>query len=154
MLIYRLVHFSDQVQEIDTGLKRRNRELCKPILQLFYDCKQETHTEIKSMLEHFLAIKKHRKETTIEVALYPIIINLVSEYGTEIPASYVWDRITTGKVTGYYDERKPNEYQTADYGTIYRNSVTNVICDKFGAQRLHKEKGNVLIFDVDKLDKC
>jgi hypothetical protein len=153
LLIYRLVHFNDQVQEIDTGLKRRNRELCKPILQLFYDCKQETHTEIKSMLEHFLAVKKHRKESTIEVALYPIIINLVSEYGTEIPASYVWDRITTGKVTGYYDERRPNEYQTADYGTIYRNSVTNVICDKFGAQRLHKEKGNVLIFDVDKLAK-
>ena len=81
MLIYRLVHFNDQVPDIDTGLKRRNRELCKPILQLFHDSRMETQTEIKSMLEHFLAIKKHRKENTIEVALFPLIINLVSEYG-------------------------------------------------------------------------
>jgi hypothetical protein len=151
MLIYRLVHFNDPVQDIETGLKRRNRELCKPVLQLFYDCRQEIQIEIKSMLEHFLAIKKHRKENTIEVALYSSITNLVAECGTEISASAIWDRITDGDVIGHYDERKPNEYQTADYGTIYSNSVTNIICDKFGAQRRHKEKGNVLIFDVDKL---
>lgn len=40
-----------------------------------------------------------------------------------------------GNVSGYYDERKLNEYQTADYGNICRNSVTNIICDKFGAQK-------------------
>ena len=105
------------------------------------------------MIEHFLAIKKHRKENTIEVALYSLITNLVAECGTEISASAIWHRITAGNVIGHYDERKPNEYQTADYGTIYRNSVTNIICDKFGAQRRHKAKGNVLTFDVDKLVK-
>ena len=105
------------------------------------------------MLEHFLAIKKNRKENTIEVALYSLITNLVAECGTEISACAIWDRITDGKLIGHYDERKPNEYQTADYGTIYRNSITNIICDKFGAQKRHKEKGNVLIFDVDKLVK-
>ena len=105
------------------------------------------------MLEHFLAIKKHRKENTIEVALYSLITNLVSECGMEISASAIWGRITDGKVIGHYDERKPNEYQTADYGTVYRNSITNIICDKFGAQRRHKEKGNVLMFDLGKLAK-
>ena len=105
------------------------------------------------MIEHFFAIKKHRKENTIEVVLYSLITNLVAEYGIEIPASAIWDRITDGKVNGHYDERKPNEYQTADFGTIYRNSITNIICDKFGAQRRHKAKGNVLIFDVDKFVK-
>ena len=153
LLIYRLVHFKDQVPDIDTGLKRRNRELCKPILQLFHDSRVETQTEIKSMLEHFLSVKKHRKQNTIEVALYPIVVNLVSEYGIEIPASYVWNAIIDGNISGHYDERKPNEYQTADYGTIYRNTVTNIICDKLGAQRRHKGKGNVLIFDTDKLHK-
>ena len=151
MLIYRLVHFRDQVPDIDTGLKRRNRELCKPILQLFQDSRKETQTEIKSMLQHFLDIKKHRKENTIEVALFPLIVNLVSEYGTELSASSIWHRITNGGVDGHSDERKPNEYQTADFGTIYRNSITNVICDKFGAQRRHKEKGNILIFDQKSL---
>jgi hypothetical protein len=153
MLIYRLIHFNAPVQDIETGLKRRNRELCKPILQLFCNSSKEIRMEIKSMLEYFLAIKKHRKENTVEVALYPIIANLVSEYGMEIPASYIWNAIIAGDVTGYYDERKPNEYQTADYGNIYRNTVTNIICDKFAAQRRHKDKGNVLIFDIDKLQR-
>ncbi|HEY7573406.1 MAG TPA: hypothetical protein VH796_18760 [Nitrososphaeraceae archaeon] len=154
MLIYRLVHFNDHVPDIDTGLKRRNRELCKPILQLFHDSRTEILTEIKPMLEHFLAMKKHRKESTIEAALYPIIHNLVSEFGQEIFASQVWGTIVDNKIiNGYFDNRKPNEYQTSDYGTIYRNSITNIICDKFGAQKRHKEKGNVLIFDIDKLAK-
>jgi hypothetical protein len=153
MLIYRLVHFHDKIPDIDTGLKRRNRELCKPILQLFHDSGMETQTEIKSMLEHFLAIKKYRKENTIEVFLLPLIINLVSENGIELPASSIWHRITAGGVDGHYDERRPNEYQTADFGTIYRNSITNIICDKFGAQRRHKERGNIVIFDPEKLAK-
>jgi hypothetical protein len=154
LLIYRLIHFNDQVPDIDTGLRRRNRELCKPILQLFHTSSRETQTEIKSMLEHFLAVKKHRKENTVEVALYPIIVNLVSEYGIEIPLSAIWNRIISGGIVGYpeADRRKPNEYQTADFGTIYRNSITNIICDKFGAQRTHKEKG-ILIFDPEKLVK-
>jgi hypothetical protein len=153
MLIYRLIHFHDQLPDVDTGLKRRNRELCKPILQLFHDSRTETRTEIKSMLEHFLLIKKHRKESTIEVFLFPLISNLVSENGIELPASSIWHRITAGGVDGHFDDRKPNEYQTADFGTIYRNSITNIICDKFGAQRRHKERGNILIFDLEKLVK-
>ena len=100
-----------------------------------------------SMLEYFLDIKKHRKENRIEVCLYPIIINLIPVGGNEIPTSSIWNMITSGNVNGYYDDRRPNEYQTADFGTIYRNSITNIICDKFGAQRRHKEKGNILIFD-------
>ena len=35
LIIYRLVHFKDAVIDIDIGLRRRNRELVKPILQLF-----------------------------------------------------------------------------------------------------------------------
>ena len=36
---------------------------------------------------------------------------------------------------------------------IYRNTITNIICDKFGALRKHTEKGSVLIFNLEKLVK-
>jgi hypothetical protein len=66
----------------------------------------------------------------------------------------VWNEIVQGDViSGYYDDKRPNEFQTADYGTIYRNTITNIICDKLGAQKKHKEIGSVLIFDIDKLTK-
>ena len=152
LLIYRLIHFKDVVVDIDTGLRRRNRELVKPILQLFCNAEPQIQREIASTLEGFLKAKQARKENTIEAALYPMITNLVSEHGRELQASQIWETIIGGKIIdGYYDERKPNEFQTGDYGTIYRNSITNIVCDKFGAQKKHKQKGSVLIFDTDKL---
>jgi hypothetical protein len=36
ILIYRLYHFEDPVVDIDVGVVRRNRELCKPYIRLFY----------------------------------------------------------------------------------------------------------------------
>jgi hypothetical protein len=32
LLIYRLLHFKDAIVNVDVGLKRRNRELVKPII--------------------------------------------------------------------------------------------------------------------------
>ena len=65
----------------------------------------------------------------------------------------MWESITNA-VDGYWDERKPNEYQTSEYGTIYRNTITNIICDKFGAKRKHKEKGNYLIFNPEEVTRA
>ena len=36
MFCYRLIHYKDELPEIETGLKNRDEELCKPLLQLFY----------------------------------------------------------------------------------------------------------------------
>jgi hypothetical protein len=51
------------------------------------------------------------------------------------------------------DEKKPNEFQSADYGTLYRNTITNIICDRFGAERRHSKNGSILIFDLEKFVK-
>ena len=66
LLIYRLLHFKDAVVDIDTGLRRRNRELVKPIFQLFYNAEPQIQREIASTLEGFLKAKQARKENTIE----------------------------------------------------------------------------------------
>lgn len=154
MLIYRLIHFGDLVEDIDTGLKRRNRELCKPMLQLFHDATDDIQNEIKPMLEHFLNVKKQRRGNAIEAALHPIITDLISGNGKELSVSEIWGMIIKDQeIGGYYDEKRPNEFQTSDYGTIHRNSITNIICDKLGAVKKHTERGSVLIFDPEKLMK-
>jgi hypothetical protein len=152
MLMYRLIHFKDPIPDIDIEVDGRDKELCKPTIQLFYNT--NVQKEIESALQKFLNLKNQRKENTIEAALFPIIINLVSVCGREVYASKIWEMITSGTVTqGKYDERKPNEYHSSDYGTIYRNTITNIICDKFGAERKRKNDGTVLIFDNEKLLK-
>jgi hypothetical protein len=154
LLIYRLLHFKDSVANIDISLKRRSRELVKPTIQLFSNAEPHVQKEIWSTLEGFLKAKQTRKGNTIEVALYPIIANLVSQDGREVHARDIWNVIVEGNfIKGHLDEKKPNQFETEDYGTIYRNTITNVICDKLGAQKEHKEIGSVLIFDIDKLAK-
>jgi hypothetical protein len=137
MLVYRLIHFSDPIQDIDIGLDGRDKELCKPTIQLFYNTKSQP--EIEAALQKLLLQKNQRKETTIEAAVYPIIANAISHYGNEVSVSKLWQLIKN-TIDCTSDERKPNEYQTSDYGTIYRNTITNIICDKFGAKGSIKKK--------------
>ena len=67
------------------GLDGRDKELCKPLIQLFYNTKAQK--EIKAALQKFVEARNQRKESTIEAALYPLITNLVSQYGNEVSAS-------------------------------------------------------------------
>ena len=77
---------------------------------------------------------------------------MISKIGNKVYASQLWYEITHN-LDGKHDDRKPNEYHTVDYNILYRNTITNIICDKFGASREHKKDGKVLVFDVEKLLK-
>jgi hypothetical protein len=151
LLVYRLVHFEDPIIDVDAGLDGRDKELCKPLLQLFYDT--NSYGKIAKSLKTFLVKKnKRKKNVSIEPVLYDIIVKMIPRYGTTISVKDIWDEIRS-RIGGVYDEKKPNEYQTFDYDTIYRSTITKII-EGFGAEREHKETGNILIFDMDKLTKA
>ena len=160
LLAYRVVHFKDPYKEIEVGLDGRDREVCKPTLQLFYTlgASEETQREIEATLQHFLDIKNKRKGQTLEAVIYPIVVNHVSVNGKEIPSGEIW-KIITSSLEGNFDEdkdgkiRKPNVFYSADFGRQYRNTITKMICDKFGAEIDHKETGNNLVFDIVHLIK-
>jgi DNA methylase len=54
LLAYKLVHFKDPLPQVDVGLDGRDKELCKPLLQLFYGlgASKETLNEIENALKH------------------------------------------------------------------------------------------------------
>ena len=149
MLIYRLVHYNEPIPDIDIGLDGRDKELCKPLLQL-YNSNTRTRVKIGSALQHFLDIKNQRKSNLIEAALYPIIVNLCSIYGEELSVARIWEAIQNN-IDGTADIYKINEFHTTDYGTLHRNTITNILCDKFGADRKHTNRGSVLTFNPIKL---
>ena len=148
MLIYRLIHFNDPIKDIDIGVEGRQKELCKPVLQIFHNTK--SRKEIQGAFQTFLNTKNQQKGNTVEAALHPIIVNLVSTNGRDVYAGQIWDAFIE-MIPGTHDERRPNEFQTYDHGTLYRNTITNIICDKFGAERCHRKNGTVLTFDPEKL---
>lgn len=153
LLAYRLIHFSDNQPDIETGLDGRNKELCKPLLHLFHGSK--AYDEVKSTLQAFLDRKnKRKKNTAIEPVIYGLVVDLVSRFGKIIPTSQVWSAITSGGVSGLYDSKKPNDYQTEDYDVIKREPISKTICDNFGAEREHMRDGNAFVFDLEKLVKA
>ena len=152
LLAFRLIHFSDDQQDIATKLEGRDKELCKPLLHLFHG--SEAYSEVENTLQAFLDRKnKQKKNTAIEPVIYGIVVDLVSQFGRVIPTTLLWESIKAS-IEGYSDEKRPNEYVTQDYDTIYRNNITKTICDNFGAEREHRRDGNVFVFDLAKLARA
>ncbi len=148
MLVYRLAHYKDTIADIDIGIKRRNRELCKPYIQLFYG--SNVQQEIEQTLQIFLDSKNSRKSTSLESVLLPIITGLTSsDKSMSIPVSTIWDKIIN-TLEGQLDES--GAFHTSDW-KLYKNTITKLMCDKFGAIKIHTNKGSVLIFDSDKLKR-
>jgi hypothetical protein len=153
LLAYRLIRFDDPIPDTETGLEGRDKELCKPLLQLFYNAK--AYPEVNGALQIFLDRKnKRKKNSAIEPVIYGIVVDLVSRLGRTITTSQVWNAITFGGIPGSYDSKKPNEYQTQDYDTIYRNTVGKIISDNFGAEPKHMRDGNAFVFDLENLAKA
>src|SRR6187200_1424952 len=94
MLIYRLIHFEDAISDIDIGLEGREKELTKPIIQLFYG--SNAQQEVESTLQYFLKLKSEKKEITLEPILYPIVLNLVVQSkrpDKEITVAEIWEQL-------------------------------------------------------------
>ena len=172
MLCYRLVHYQDLLPNIETGLRNRDQELCKPLLQFFYGT-EALEKEIIPTLEIFVKQRRTRKGNSLDAALYPIIKKQVFsaeglDYQTnsyedikkknkklvKIGFSYIWNSlIKDHAIEGQYDEKKKYEYETEDYGSLYLNSLPTIISDKFTAQVKKESYGRALIFDIEKLEK-
>jgi hypothetical protein len=151
MLVYRLIHFKDEIPDIDMGVEGREKELSKPIIQLFYN--KQAQNELEETLQYFLNLRTERKEITLEPTLHRVVTNLVNRHSNELYVKTIWDKLRTSIPDGYYDEKKPNEYQTLEYGTIYNNSVSNILEHIFGGRSRHKEAGNLFIFDPEELER-
>lgn len=156
LFFYRLIHFKDTIENIDIGISGRNKELVKPYLQLVSNIKTDEdnkiYQEIEKTFQTLLKIKNNKKDFTLEAAIIPIIIDLMEESKAKtVTFSMFWDKLQY-YINGRLDEKKPNEYHTEDFGTIYRNSVSNIL-QKLGVDSKHHSRYTELIFDNKKIMK-
>ena len=150
LLIYRLIHFKDSIPDLDIGVEGRDKELVKHLVQLFYGSKS-LNLLIES-LQKFLYLKNGKKESSIDHVLLPIISSLINKNGGRIPFRIFWNTLKE-TIPGKEDEKKPNEYHTEDYGTIYRSTITGILSDTLGAETEHNRDGNILIFNPEVIEK-
>jgi hypothetical protein len=157
MFAFRLLHFRDHIPNIDIDQTGRNKELVKPYLQLFSSFKTEEEKqifgEIKNAFTKLLDIKNQKNQSTIEYALIPLILILMEQSKTRQPIKFsdLWDLIKS-QIKGQSNEYKPNEYNTEDYGTIYRNTITSIL-HKLGVRTKRHNSYVELLFDQKKIKK-
>ncbi len=156
MFVYKLLHFRDHISNIVLDIRGRNKELIKPYLQLFSSFKTEEEKQIYKEIEDtfttLLAIKNEKKTSTLEFALIPLIIDLMEESKTKlIKFSDLWDRLPY-YIKGTLNKNRPNEYNTEDYGTIYRNTLSSTL-EKLGVKTKRQNSFVKLLFDRKKIRK-
>jgi hypothetical protein len=156
LFIYRLLHFNDYFKNIDLDLTGRNKELVKPYLQLFShyltEEDKQIYIELENTFQTLIRIKNNKKDSSLEYALIPIILELMEESKNKrISFSDLWDRMQS-YIKGKLNENKPNEYNTEDYGTIYRNTLSSVL-HKIGVGTKRHNSYIELIFDHKRIKK-
>jgi hypothetical protein len=150
LLAFKLIH-SKPFPELDIGIEGRDKELCKPSIQLFYD--SESQKEIEETLQYFIDIKNQRKQETLEAVIIPLVINRVSQSGNEMSNRELFE-LVTNNIDGHIDPNNQNIFYSENFGKIYINTVTKIAKDKLGADRKHGEKSNsILVFDTNTLTK-
>jgi hypothetical protein len=159
MMIYRLVHFDNPVANIDVGVVMRDKELVKPMLQLFYNhCSENTLNELIESLQNFIDEKNEVKRNSIDEVLYSIVINLISKNNSyELPVHLLWrELIETLEGTHCYIPTKENkqniQYEFSDYGKQYKTTISKNIVTMFSAEHRHRNNGNMIVFSKQKID--
>jgi hypothetical protein len=150
LLIYRLVHFNDAIPDISTGLEGRDKELCKPLLQVFYG--NRSLGMIERALEKLVDEKHERKANSLEREVLEVIVNLFEEYTDGlIPFRNIWDSLAE-RIGGHINSYKSNEMESEIYGTIYKATLSKMIRDRFGAKDPISRKATerYLLFDLNK----
>jgi hypothetical protein len=150
LFIYRLAHFNNEIKDIETGLDGRDKELCKPILQVFYETKSQQR--IERFFEKLLDEKNGRKANSLERDVLEVVVSLFDACPDGIiPFNDIWLHLTN-KTGGHLNENKSHILETDAYGSIYKTSLSKALRDKFGARdpKTRDSKTRFLAFDIEK----
>src|SRR3954454_13101043 len=82
LLVYRILHYDDQIPDIELSIKNRDKQLCKPLIRLFNNSKAQE--EIVASLSKFLAEKHNKKLDSFDAYLYSVVSDLVNKDNTVI----------------------------------------------------------------------
>jgi len=71
LLIYRILHYNDQIPDVQLSIKNRSKQLCKPLLRLFNNTK--SLEDIVISLSKFLSEKNDKKLNSLDSYLFSAI---------------------------------------------------------------------------------
>jgi hypothetical protein len=155
LMMYRLIHFKDEIPDIDIGIIGRDKELIKPTLQLFHQNKK-SQDELVETFQIILDLKNRRKATSLHSALLDVVYLTVPQIDSpisnldghaEISVKDYWAKLPE-RIEGQQDDKKPGEYHSEVFGTLHKGTVGRILHDNFGIESKHGRNGNRLIVNL------
>jgi hypothetical protein len=70
----------------------------------------------------------------------------------ELLAKDYWSKLPE-RIDGKEDDKRPGEYHSAEFGTLYKQSVGKILHDNFGVESQHNKNGSLLTFDRYKIQR-
>jgi hypothetical protein len=157
LLIYRLLHYYDEIPNVELNIKDREKQLFKPTFRVFQKSGKALK-ELKLGINKYLSDYRERRSNTFHAALYKVVTELIKREKTiELKSMLIWtslkDQLQGRDIVG-----KSMSFECEDFGTIYQGSVTKVLQEIFGAEKKRHSKGRkkgerYLKFDSKNLNK-
>ncbi|MGC1131366.1 MAG: hypothetical protein WA941_00980 [Nitrososphaeraceae archaeon] len=168
LLIYKLIHHGDTIEEINTNIDSRALELCGPALRLFNSQRlaggdKKALTEVKDALSHFLRKKGELDKKTIEIVVLTVINRLFNQMdngeneelckrevhteldGTSKPIyTLTYDQICTEVMIEVEGTTiSPRTFEAADYGKVSHDSLLQKCRSIFKGQNSRLSDGKI-----------
>jgi hypothetical protein len=151
LLIVRLLHFHEKIPDVKLNIKRREKQLFKPIIRIFQNA--ATLDELLPVINKYLTQRREANYSTLHAFLYRIIRDIIKSRGTSrIESGFIWDFIKS-TLQGADIPGKALSYDSSEFGTITQKDIIQTLEHVFGAKPKKSHGIRFLDFDISKLQR-
>ena len=151
LLISRLLHFHHKIPNVKLNIKRREKQLFKPIIRIFQN--SSVLDELLPVISNYIIQKREVVGNSLHAFLYRQIKDIIQDQKKlMIPNSLIWGLIKAN-LQGQDIPGKPLSCDTSEFGIISQKEIFETLRDVFGTK--HKKTNGIRhqIFDPSKLKR-
>jgi hypothetical protein len=151
LLIARLLHFHEKIPDVKLNIKRREKQLFKPIFRIFQNAK--TLDELLPVISNYVTHKREANLSTLHAFLYRVVRDMIKSRKTpQLESGFIWEYIKSN-LQGADAPGKALSYDTSEFGTITQKEIIQTLEHVFGAKTKKNHGIRKLDFDISKLQR-
>jgi hypothetical protein len=151
LLISRLLHFHYKIGNVKLNIKRREKQLFKPIIRIFQ--KSNVLRELLPVISNYIIQKREVVGSSQHAFLYKQIKDIIQDQKTlMLPNSLIWNEIKAN-LHGEDIPGKPLSCDTPEFGIISQKEIFETLRDVFGAKGKKNNGVRHQLFDLSKLKR-
>lgn len=151
LLVVRLLHFHEKIPDIRLNIKRREKQLFKPVIRIFQNAK--TLDELLPVISKYVTQRREANYSSLHAFLYRAAKDMIKSRKTSLLESgFIWDYIISN-LQGADVPGKALSYDTSEFGIVTQKEIIQTLEHVFGAKSKKSHGTKKLDFDLSKLQR-